>query len=85
MQFSMMDENNDFTISLSELEKGKDVLSKWIDTSNLSATFTEIDKDGQGMISFNELCDWGINKYFSLQFAQSYQKYLILKIKKKIN
>ena len=70
IEFTLLDENDDHQISLHELEKGKKLLEKWkIDTSNLGVLFKQIDKDGKGSISFREFCEWGINKYFALEFG----------------
>ena len=66
----MLDDNDDHKITLQEMEKGKGLLQKWrIDTSNLLGLFKQMDQDGKGTVSFREFCNWGINKYFAIEFG----------------
>ena len=70
MEFTLLDNNHDSSISLQELDKGKHTLEKWkIDTSNLVGLFKEIDQDGRGSISFREFSTWAVNKSFKNQFG----------------
>ena len=66
--FSRIDESGDRRVSFDEFEQAKDKLELWgIDMSDPAAAFAECDKNGGGMILFDEFVEWAIKKNLDLE------------------
>ncbi len=61
--FDQIDLDGDRTLSIIEFKVAKDVLERWgIDMSDSAEQWKELDADQSGTVSFDEFCDWAINK-----------------------
>lgn len=67
LAFSRIDTDSDKRVSFEEFEKAKDKIGAWgIDMSDPAAQWKECDKDGGGMVLFDEFCEWAIRKSLDL-------------------
>jgi Ca2+-binding EF-hand superfamily protein len=65
--FSRIDTSSDRRVSLEEFKKAVPIMNNWgITITNPEKTFKEIDKDGAGMILFEEFCTWAAEKNLDL-------------------
>ena len=65
--FSRVDENSDDRISLIEFKNAQEKIEVWVGTIDPEQEFKAIDKNGGGMILFDEFCDWAIKKSLDLE------------------
>ena len=61
--FDQIDLDGDRSLTITEFKLAKDVLERWgIDMSDTAEQWKELDADRSGTVSFDEFCDWAINK-----------------------
>jgi len=68
--FQRADADSDKRINLAEFEAAKDTVNKWLKDEHkihdMAAEFKKIDKNGGGIILFDEFCEWAIAKNLDL-------------------
>jgi hypothetical protein len=63
-------------LEISEFVQAKEMLEKWVGVlKDPWGDFRKIDADGSGSISFDEFCDWSINKNLDLDNANQEFEY----------
>lgn len=68
LAFCRLDSDADQRISKQEFGRGAAVLAGWgVDMSDLDLRWTECDADGQGMVLFDEFCQWAVKHLLDLE------------------
>lgn len=68
VMFDRIDTDDDRRISFDEFKKAAPKMACWgIDMSDPRARFRECDRDGHGMVLFDEFCYWAIKKNLDLE------------------
>jgi hypothetical protein len=68
LAFCRLDSDADQRISKQEFGRGAAVLAGWgVDMSDLDLRWTECDADGQGMVLFDEFCQWAVKHSLDLE------------------
>ena len=66
--FKRVDNNNDDRIDIDEFIQALDVIQKWVGPiSDPEAEFEDIDRNGGGIILFDEFCGWALQKNLDLE------------------
>lgn len=66
--FAMIDKDGDRRLTLEEFKKAAPIMAHWnVEVTDPEATFQSMDKNGGGMILFDEFCDWAITSHFNLE------------------
>lgn len=65
--FDQIDLDSDRRITYKEFDFAMPILERWgIDVSNPQACWRDCDKNGGGVVLFDEFCDWAIKQNMSL-------------------
>ena len=75
VMFEKLDKSGDNKISLSEFKKAIPQMKNWgveIKEENAEEEFKSIDTNGSGSISFEEFCNYAINKSLDLEEDDSF-------------
>jgi len=65
--FSRVDASNDKRIDLVEFKAAQDKIELWVGKIDAEEEFKKIDKNGGGIILFDEFCEWAITKNLDLE------------------
>lgn len=66
--FQRIDTNFDRRVSLNEFQRAVPEIQKWgVKIQDPVRVFKSIDKNGGGMILFDEFCEWAIKKNLDLE------------------
>ncbi|KRX09832.1 hypothetical protein PPERSA_02704 [Pseudocohnilembus persalinus] len=68
VMFQRIDKNFDRRVSLEEFKQAVPEINKWgVTITNPEKSFQQIDKNGGGMILFDEFCQWAIKQSLDLE------------------
>ena len=66
--FEKVDKSGDHKINLDEFKKALPLMEKWgVKINEAETEFQKIDKNSEGTISFEEFCEYAINKSLDLE------------------